>query len=161
MRIRQAERTDVSELARLWIEFGTYYAELDPERFKTPAAAGLEEWIEAGLQRATERWLVAELDGEIAGYAVGQLVEPHPDADLKMLTDAQATRLGIHVVHTSEAFRRRGVATALLRELEAWARQQGAELVLAETDVHSPAAIPFWDQADGYARTSVRFRKRL
>ena len=161
MRVRQAAVADVPELARLWLEFGTYYAQLDPERFKTPSREGLEDWIEAGLARATERWLVAEIDGNIAGYAVGQIIEPHPHAGLKMLTDAEATRLGINVVQTREPYRRRGVATALVQALEDWAHEHGAELVLAETDINSPVAVPFWDQADGYTRTSVRFRKRL
>jgi hypothetical protein len=84
-------------LARLWLEFGTYYADLDPERFKAPSATQ----------------------------------------------------------------RRKGVATGLIRALENWGRSEGAEIVLAETDINSPAAIPFWDNAEGYARTSVRFRKRL
>lgn len=161
MRVRPARRSDVSELVRLWLEFGTYYAKLDPDRFKAPSKSGLERWIADRLQRSSERWLVAEIDGQIAGYAVGSITEPHPQADLKMLIDAQATRLGIRVVQTSEVHRRKGVATALLRALENWGQSQGAEVVLAETDVHSPVAIPFWDSADGYERMSVRFRKRL
>jgi GNAT superfamily N-acetyltransferase len=161
MHVREAAGSDVPELARLWLEFGTYYAELDPERFKTPGREGLDEWIQAGLDRAEERWLVAEIDGQVAGYAVGQIIEPHPHAGFKLLTDARATRLGINVVQTSEPYRRRGVATALIHALEDWARRQGAELVLAETDATSPLAIPFWDQADGYAQTSARYRKRL
>ena len=161
MRIRPARKSDVSELARLWLEFGTYYAELDPERFKAPSTNGLENWIEDGLHRPSEHWLVAEIDGQIAGYAVGTLSDPHPQADFKMLTDAEATRLGINVVQTSELHRRKGVATALIQALESWGAGQGAKIVLAETDSHSPVAIPFWENADGYERTSVRFRRRL
>jgi GNAT superfamily N-acetyltransferase len=161
MRIRPARKSDVAELARLWLEFGTYYAELDSERFKAPSTNGLEAWIAAGLDRPSERWLVAETEGEIAGYAVGTIAGPHPEADFKMLTDAAAIRLGINVVHASAAQRRKGVATALIGALENWGRGQGAEIVLAETDINNPVAIPFWDNASGYARTSVRFRKRL
>ena len=161
MRIRPARKSDVSELARLWLEFGSYYAELDSERFKAPSTKGLEGWIEDGLHRPSEHWLVAEIDGQIAGYAGGAIIEPHPNADWKMLTDAQATQLGIKVVQTSEAHRRKGVATALIQALESWGSSQGAEIVLAETDIHSPVAIPFWENADGYERTSVRFRRRL
>jgi len=159
--VRAAAATDVPELARLWREFGAYYAELDPERFKIPGENGLEEWLAAGLERASERWLVAEIDGLIVGYAVGQIIEPHEHADLKMLTDAATPRLGINVVQTSRSFQRRGVATALLEALEDWGRSRGAELVLAETAIDSPVAVPFWDQAEGYAPTSVRYRKRL
>ena len=161
MHVRVAVVDDVQKLARLWREFGAYYAKLDPERFKVPGEDGLEEWIAAEIRSRSARWLIAEIDGEIAGYAGGQIIEPHANADLKLLSDAGARRLGINVVQTSEAFRRRGVATALIRALEDWGRESGAELVLAETAFDSPVAVPFWDQAEGYARTSVRYRKRL
>jgi hypothetical protein len=73
--VRAVVATDVPELARLWREFGAYYAELDPERFKRPKP------------------------------------------------------------------RRRAL--------------------LAETAIDSPVAVPFWDQAEGYAPTSLRYRMRL
>jgi GNAT superfamily N-acetyltransferase len=159
--VRAAVAADVPELARLWREFGSYYAELDPERFKVPGEDGLEDWIEAAMADDSALWLVAELDGQIAGYAGGQILEPHEKADFKMLTDASVRRLGINVVQTRESFRRRGVATALISALEEWGRDAGAELVLAETAIDSPVAVPFWDCGEGYARTSVRYRKRL
>jgi ribosomal protein S18 acetylase RimI-like enzyme len=161
MRIRSARGGDVPELAQLWLEFGTYYADLDPKQFKAPSSDGLEKWVEERLAQSRERWLVAEVGGEIAGFAVATVMDPHPHAEWKMLTDAEARRLGINVVHTAAGFRRQGVATALITELEAWGRSEDAEIVVAETDVHSPSAIPFWEKADGYERTSVRFRKRL
>jgi GNAT superfamily N-acetyltransferase len=161
MRIRPAGRGDVADLARLWLEFGTYYAELDAERFKVPSSDGVEDWVEERVMRSPDHWLVAEVDDQIAGCAVGTITEPHPQAGWKMLTDAAVTRLGINVVQTAEAHRRKGIATALIRELEAWGQSQGAEIALAETYVHSPSAIPFWESTDGYERTSARFRKRL
>ena len=161
MRIRPARKSDVSELARLWLEFGSYYAELDSERFKSTQHEGARRLDRGRAAPPVGALLVAEIDGQIAGYAGGAIIEPHPNADWKMLTDAQATQLGIKVVQTSEAHRRKGVATALIQALESWGSSQGAEIVLAETDIHSPVAIPFWENADGYERTSVRFRRRL
>jgi GNAT superfamily N-acetyltransferase len=161
MRIRPAARSDAPGLAQLWLEFGTYYVDLDPEQFKVPSSDGLEEWIAEQPTQSPERWLVADVDGEIAGYAVGAILDPHPQAERKLLTDAEVRRLGINVVQTAETHRRKGIASALVAELEAWGRAEGAEIVLAETYVHSPSAIPFWERAAGYERASVRFRKRL
>lgn len=152
MEIHVAVGDDVPELTRLWREFGTYYAELDPERFQVP---------EGGPELASARWLVAEDDGEIVGFAAGEIIPPHREPERQLVTDAAATRLGIQALHVRAEHRRSGIASALIRALEEWARGEGAEIVLAETAVDSPDAVPFWTEADGYARTSVRFRKRL
>jgi GNAT superfamily N-acetyltransferase len=150
--VRAAVTTDVPELARLWREFGAYYAELDPERFKVPAR--LPE-----LESA--RWLVVDDGGKIVGFAAGGISPPHPEAELQLLTDATVTRLGIHAVFVVPECRGRGIAARLIAALEEWALGEGAGVVLAETAVDSPVAVQFWDAADGYAPTSVRYRKRL
>jgi hypothetical protein len=48
-----------------------------------------------------------------------------------------------------------------MKDLERWGREQGAELVLAETHAQSPLSIPFWERRMAYERRSVRFVKRL
>ena len=135
MEVRAAVAADVSELARLWREFSAYYAELDPERFRVP---------EVPPELATGRWLVADDDGEIVGFAVGEIMPPHPEADSQLLTDATATRLGIGGVFVVPAHRRRGIAAALIAALEEWGRAEGAAVVLAETAVDSPSPCRFW-----------------
>jgi GNAT superfamily N-acetyltransferase len=150
--VRAAVASDVPELARLWREFGAYYAELDPERFKVPAG-------QPELESA--RWLVADDGGRIVGFAAGRIIRPHPEADLQPLTDAAATRLGIEAVFVAPEDRGQGIAAALIAALEEWARDEGAGVVLAESAFDSPLAVRFWDGADGYAPTSVRYRKRL
>jgi GNAT superfamily N-acetyltransferase len=164
MDIRPARPGDGEQLARLWFEFGAYYAQIDPERFRTPDREGLTEWLEERLARppdAARLWLVAEEDGEIAGYAVGSLIEPMADAERQLLTDLAYRRLGVDALHVAEPHRRKGIAASLVAELEDWARRKGATIALAETYVHSPSSVPFWREGAGYERTSVRFWKRL
>src|ERR1700704_4122904 len=67
VKIREFQPGDGDGLAQVWLDTGHYYADLAPERFQVPEAAGLAEWME-------ERWTlrqgeaqfdrVAELDGQ-------------------------------------------------------------------------------------------------
>jgi GNAT superfamily N-acetyltransferase len=163
MNIREARAGDAEELAQIWLEFARHYAALDADAFRIPLAEGLADWIETGIraEEPARRRLVAEVDGEVAGFAVGTIIEAAQSAERQLLADLGRKRLGIDAVATAERFRRRGVATALIEELEGWGRDQGAELVLAETHAQSPLSIPFWEQRMAYERRSVRFVKRL
>src|SRR5947199_10795626 len=83
---------------------------------------------------------VAELDdrsGEIVAGAGLQLREllPRPDvARERLVRGPQALVLN---VYTERAWRRRGVADALLRELLRWCRRHGIESVV----LHAPGAL--------------------
>jgi GNAT superfamily N-acetyltransferase len=44
--------------------------------------------------------------------------------------------------------------------VERWARDEGAELVLTDTNLRSPEAVHFYEK-QGYTRQSVILRKRL
>jgi ribosomal protein S18 acetylase RimI-like enzyme len=161
--IRAARSGDGPQLARIWREFAAYYAELDDWAFQIPREDGLAEWLEQDLGREAsgELTLVAILDGEVAGFAAGRVVDAAPDADRQLVADHGRRRLAIDVVATAERFRRRGVGAALVGELETWGRAHGAELALAETYHASPVSIPFWEDGVGYGRRSVKFVKRL
>jgi GNAT superfamily N-acetyltransferase len=164
MEIRGARPEDAEELAQIWLEFGRHYAALDPEEFRVPAEEGLARWIETRTTRTENsavKRLVAVIDGHVAGFAVGSIIEPTNDAGRQLLADLGRRRLGIDAIATAERFRRRGIATALMKELEQWGREQGAEVVLAETYAQSPLSIPFWENRMAYERRSVRFVKRL
>jgi hypothetical protein len=62
---------DANAVARLIIELGTYYSRLAPNHFAAVDEDGLAEWLAADaewLDDPTNLGLVAETDGEVAGY---------------------------------------------------------------------------------------------
>jgi hypothetical protein len=83
MEIREARPKDAEGLAQIWLEFGRHYAELDPDEFRVPAQEGLAGWIEGRtrMMNANVKRLVAEIDGHVAGFAVGTIIEPAKDAE--------------------------------------------------------------------------------
>jgi ribosomal protein S18 acetylase RimI-like enzyme len=131
--IRDSRPGDAEALAAMWLEEGRYYAELDPDAFQSPTEDGLAEWIEEGLARARLRQgirhLVAELEGQVAGYILVR-IEPDTDPDRRQIVrEVGERRAVIDALGTAEAFQRRGVATALVEAAENWAREQGATRV--------------------------------
>jgi GNAT superfamily N-acetyltransferase len=163
--IRDSRPGDCEALAAMWLEEGRYYAALDPDAFQAPTAEGLPEWIEEGIARMRlregVRHMVAEIDGQLAGYV---LVRIEPDADpdrFQIVREVGERRAVIDALGTAETFQRRGVATALVEAAEEWAREQGATRVWTWTYIESPLSIPFWERRMKYQRREVKLQKPL
>jgi GNAT superfamily N-acetyltransferase len=162
--VRAAQPGDGAALARVWLDNARYYVALFPDDFRMPDEAGLGEWFEAQLDRprsAAEVHLVAVVDGSIGAFAYARLIEPDKHASRQMLADHPYRRVHVEALGTADAFRRHGLATALVEAVEAWARDKGARSISAETYLQSPVSIPFWEQRMGYRRRSVKLTKRL
>jgi hypothetical protein len=50
-RLRDADPGDAEGLARLWIEFGRYYEDIDSAQFRAPEE-GLATWMRTGSKKA-------------------------------------------------------------------------------------------------------------
>jgi GNAT superfamily N-acetyltransferase len=115
------------------------------------------EW----LSRPTSFALVAEIDGEVAGYLEASIQEPEDTARFSGSRELRERRLYINYVVTAEAHKRRGVATRLVEAAEDWARRQRVTLSLCDTYIGSPESVPFWEKRMGYEQRSIRLKKRL
>jgi len=112
---------DAAGIASISRENGVYYAQLAPERFRVPDADGLEEFI-----RDDEEWrarpdsiaLVAEVEGDVAGYLEASLQPPLDSARWQSQRDLAETRLFINFVGTADRYKRQGVATLLVQAAE-------------------------------------------
>jgi GNAT superfamily N-acetyltransferase len=125
---------------------------------------GLADWIgsdDEWLSQPSSYALIAEIDGQVAGYLDASIEEPDEVARFSGNRDLRERRLFINSVVTAEAHKRKGVATRLVRAAEDWARAQGVTIALCDTFLGSPQSLPFWEKRMGYERRSVRLRKRL
>jgi ribosomal protein S18 acetylase RimI-like enzyme len=159
--VRESLPGDGARIARIHHESGRLYRELAPGLFRAPDADGLADFCEPEPRRSDLLQLVAEVDGEVAGFLEAQLVPPLESARYQGNPDLALTRLSIGAVETDEAFRRRGVATALVQAAEEWGRQHGAGIAFCDTWVESPLSVPFWEKRMGYDRRAIIFRKPL
>jgi GNAT superfamily N-acetyltransferase len=161
--IRPAEPRDAEELANAWMEFGRYYEALDPDHFRVPERAGLEEWFASLLQPergSDEIWLVAEGDEGVLGYVMAEVSRPDEDAAWQLLRDVVEPTLQIHALVVLEPHRRKGIGTALMQAVEEWAKDRGVGHAFLMTSSASPSAIPFYEEF-GYMQKITGYWKRL
>jgi GNAT superfamily N-acetyltransferase len=163
IRIREAIPGDGPAIARTHTENAAYYAGLAPDLFRVPDAEGLVEFVDPTPADNTERSLliVAELDGEVVGHLFAELFTPGDTDRFQSPAEMREVRLFIQALSVLQRHWRRGVATALVDEAEAWGRARGATVVLCDTWPGSPVSMPFWTDRMGYETRSVRLRKPL
>jgi GNAT superfamily N-acetyltransferase len=162
--IREYRRGDAAGIVRISRENAHFYVRLAPDYFKTPDEDGFVELFENDVdwRDAPENLaLVAEVDGEVAGYLEATVHPPLETARWQAQRDLGETRLAINFVGTADAYKRKGVATLLVEAAEAWGRSKGAVVAICDTYVDSPLSVPFWERRMGYERRAVVFRKPL
>ena len=148
--VRDATEADFESLIKLDLTYtvGDRYLELEcsgsvPEltysmRWRTGTARervydtltvnGLRD----ALQKQTDAFFVAEVNGAIAGYEMIVMQQPHHSA-------AQITDLAVH-----KAARRCGVGRALVDAAATWARDRDLRAVWSSPRGHASATIDFY-----------------
>ncbi len=122
--IRDAQPDDFDTIIRLW-ESIDRHTNLPDRR----------EYLETFHAFSPDLFLVAETEGRIVGTVIGGW---------------DGWRANIARLSTHPQARRKGIAMALVRELEGRLQAKGARRVYALVDRRSPPAEPFWQSA-GYA----------
>jgi ribosomal protein S18 acetylase RimI-like enzyme len=133
--IRRATPDDLAKVAVLAGQLVRMHHAADPSRFMLVdrVEEGYQGWLRQELQRDPARILVAELDGEIVGYAYGTLEA----RDWNLLLDAHGA---IHDVLVVEAARRGGTGRRLVEALIAELEALGAPRIVLSTMVGNDAA---------------------
>lgn len=128
---------------------------LDPERFmiKEPIEAGYGNWLGRQATKDDAVVLVAEMDGQIVGYAYGALEE----RDWMALREACGA---LHDILVIESARRFGVARVLLSAMIARLTELGAPRVVLSTAAKNVAAQKFFETM-GFRRTMIEMTREL
>ena len=121
--IREARSEDIDAILYLWRSIDRH-----------TGLADRPEYLQAFLAFSPDLFLVAEADGRVIGTVLGGW---------------DGWRANIARLSTDAGYRRRGVADALVREIERRLRAKGARRIYALVDRRSPPAMPFWEAA-GY-----------
>jgi RimJ/RimL family protein N-acetyltransferase len=150
VRVRPAVATDRDAVRALWRAL-----EEAQGRFRLfPVAGDASERLERSFHRALssedERWVIAEDGGETVGMAHLEVVRP------SKMSDEAVVELGRVVV--AEAWRGRGVATAMLRAAEEFAAGRGVRVLEARVFAANEASLGFWDRSgfEAFLNTLVR-----
>jgi GNAT superfamily N-acetyltransferase len=129
-----------------------------------PEHDAMVEWLAKALEEQVpdgSLWLVAELDGETVGDAQAELHEPATNAAIQPGLDPGRRRAHLHYLAVQARHRSRGIGSRLLRAVEEWAREKGAELLLTDTNLRSNVgAVEFYER-HGFQKQAVILRKTL
>jgi ribosomal protein S18 acetylase RimI-like enzyme len=139
MIIRIATPDDAPALARLNAAFNGVDDPPEQLAARMPAVRGIETA------------LLAELDGELAGFACLRIVP----CLLYAAPYAELTEL-----YVEPAYRRRGVGRALIAVVERLARERGAEEMIIMTGINNAAAQALYG-AIGYDSYAVALHRKI
>jgi len=145
--IRPATAEDTAALDALEHESAIHHAAIDPDRWQVPSledvAAHRRHWHAADPR--DEALVAVADDGSVVGMIELWLRRPRPDRGSAQIQRVEVV-LGIAV---SDAWRGRGVGTALLAAAETWARAHGAERMRLSLDAANEGAFRLYERV-GY-----------
>ncbi|WP_033075521.1 AAC(3)-I family aminoglycoside N-acetyltransferase [Sphingopyxis sp. MWB1] len=129
--VRRLSPGDIADVRALNALYGDAFADRETYRADRPD----DEWLAAQLAREGTIILVAEQGGRIIGGLTAY--------DLPKL-EAARSEIYLYDLAVDAAFRRRGVATALIEELQKIAAETGAWAVFVQADYVDDPAVALY-----------------
>jgi GNAT superfamily N-acetyltransferase len=152
-------------MARAWCDAGRFYVDVSPEDFQVPEEDGLVDWLQSGIDAMQGdpdlALIVAEVDGEVAGWVGARIVMPASDAQWQLQREHGAMRLVVDAVAVAEDHRGADAGVALVHAAERWGREHGATVAVADGNCASDVVNRFYETRLGFRRRSVSLRKAL
>jgi aminoglycoside 3-N-acetyltransferase I len=131
--VRRLGPTDVAAARGINALFADAFEE--PERYA--GALPADAWIAGLLARPDYIALVAEADGAVVGGLTAYTLPKLEQA---------ISELYLYDIAVAETHRRRGIATALIRDLQALARRRGAATVYVQADPEDAPAVALYER---------------
>lgn len=150
---RSLRSSDLGAVSKLAGQLVRQHHGFDAQRFflTDDPEGGYRWWLGQQLEDEATVLMVAEVDGTIAGYFYGGLME----RDWARLLDAHGA---VHDIFVDERFRRRGVATALMQAGIAALEQKGARQIVLSSATPNVEAQQLFETL-GFRRTMVEMTR--
>jgi GNAT superfamily N-acetyltransferase len=152
--IRQARPGDEQRVAEFAIRLFDQHVEYDPERFSTFAnEEGAARFYRSRFDTPDSAVLVAEVDGEVVGFAYLETDE---------LNYAELLRDGawLHDIYIDESARAEGIGRDLINAAAEAAKRMGAKKLLLTVAAKNAVAQQVFEKA-GFRRTMVEMTLNL
>ena len=159
VKYRKYTHSDRPVIEGLAVKLLEWVAKTNPLRLpKTPigfAEHFLDE-IEGKLATGNSQVLVAEVDGKIAGYIYGSVLEQSEEDLLELIEQKVGL---IEDIYVEQEIRSQGIGNELIKRMERVLKNLGCSCVILYTDQNSPAH-EFYKKRD-YRDIRVRMYKEL
>ena len=142
IRIRPAAEADFEAVNRLRRQVNDLHCAGRPDIFKSGFGEALRDHLRAYFASETNDLIVAEADGQIAGFAMVDYIS-------RPASDYNLARSFYHVAEfgVDAPFRRQGIATALMDFMKADARQRGFDRIELDVWAFNDDALAFYEKA--------------
>ncbi|MGI8331329.1 GNAT family N-acetyltransferase [Actinomadura scrupuli] len=119
--------------------------------------------METKLLNGGEDTLVRVCDhgGKAVGFVHASFLSPNEEADRQVTRDIGLPRVFVNALAMQRRHWRGGAGTALMKAVEQWGRERGAQLLTLEAFAASPVSVPFYEDRMGYKRHGIIFAKPL
>lgn len=156
IRVRAASAADINDIVRLNRDVQRLHAELEPSFFKSNFDnSEVAAFFTAKLALSENQIRLAEIGDDPNGYAWFE-VQNRPETPLTLARQ----RIYIHHLSVQAKARRRGVASALLTQIEAEAHVIGVRDIALDAWATNRSARSFFE-ARGFTPFNLSFGKRL
>ncbi|TDB90636.1 GNAT family N-acetyltransferase [Actinomadura sp. KC216] len=102
---------------------------------------------------------VGDRDGDEVGFVHAAFLSPHEEADRQVTRDVGLPRVFVNALAVQRRHWRGGAGTALMKAVEQWGRERGAQLLTLEAFAARPVSVPFYEAQMGYQRQGIIFAK--
>jgi diamine N-acetyltransferase len=154
IRIRAAVDGDVEQLADMSASVQELHVAGRPDVFKTADPEVLSGLFRRRLAESTVRIWIAEMAGVLVGYAVTVDKRQEENAHAHARSWREIEEIAVRV-----EYRRRGIASALLRHVEVATRADGISVVELNTWAFNEAAQRSFERL-GFVPKHVRYERR-
>ena len=152
--IRDRQEEDLEPIVALALESMTWHADTFSDIRPAPTGDALRAGFRELVPTADGYFRVAELAGTVAGFLTAGL-QPPTTSGIEALDEPSVYISDVAVAPTA---RRRGIARALLTDLDGWARRRECHTIRLSMHAGNEPAHRLYEQL-GYRPTWITFRK--
>ncbi len=151
--IRPMKKADLPKVGPLAEQLVRLHHHWDARRFFVPddPSGGYQWWFGSQLKKKSVVLLVAEADGELAGYLYGA----QQARDWNMLLDACGA---IHDIFVAKAHRRKGIAQALMKAGLKFFEDKGIRQVVLSTSTQNAEGRALFESL-GFRATMIEMTR--
>ena len=155
--IVEATKSDLPRLVDMFFESENYHRAHRPDIFKEPSRQQMSGFLEELFENENSMSLVAKVEGEVAGLVRFRKFEAPPIPGFK---DRGRWHGVIEDLVVSEQFRRRGIASRLIKKSEEIMKEQGVSHIQLNVYSFNEGAQKLYKKM-GYGEMYYRLGKDL
>lgn len=152
--IRKAKIEDIEQIAKLQKEYMQYHAAKDPYfEFKTNISKVWKDYAKQTIKDPTQLIVIAEEDERIVAYMTARIVKKAPIYKID-----QVGQIGD--AYVSLSYRKRGIFTQLLEEINKWFRSKKLKYIEHPVSANNPLGLQIWKKK-GFEEYMIMMKRKI